>query len=106
VVQKDHTALAHVAGKLAQIRPDVAADSELAARFFGRCKTLAEQDAAVSDDQRQTLAESYADQAMEHLQEAVHRGFKNVAALKTAAELAPLRDRSDFQQLIKELESR
>jgi serine/threonine-protein kinase len=104
-VQKDHTGLAHVAGKLAQIRPSVAADSELAAKFLGRCVTLAEQDSALADDQRQTLARSYADQAIEHLQEAVRRGFKNVAALKTSAELAPLRDRSEFQQLIKELES-
>jgi len=68
--------------------------------------TLAEKDGALSDDERQALAKSYADQAMEYLREAVRRGYKNAATLKTHAALAPLKGRPDFQQLVQELEAK
>ena len=82
LVQKDHAAAAETASRLAQVRPDSADDAQLAARFFGRCVTLAEHDTQLSEDQRAALAQSYADQAMEHLREAVRRGLTNVKLLK------------------------
>jgi tetratricopeptide (TPR) repeat protein/predicted Ser/Thr protein kinase len=106
LLQKDHAGAAEAADKMAQVRPDNATDAELAARFFGRCVTLAEQDPALSKTGRQTLAVSYADRAMEYLREAVCRGYDKVASLKSLAALAPLRERPDFQQLVEELEAR
>jgi tetratricopeptide (TPR) repeat protein len=105
LVQKDHAAAADAASKLAKVRPDNAADAELAARFFGRCVTLAEQDTQLSEDERRALAKSYADSSIEHLREAVRRGHKDAAALRSHAALAPLRARPDFQQLVQEVEA-
>jgi len=106
LLQKDHAAAADAAVKLAQVRPEVADDAQLAAQIFGRCATLAEQDSQLTESERQALAQSYADQAMEQLREAVRRGYDDVAALKSLAALAPLHDRPDFQQLAQYLESR
>ena len=77
-----------------------------AARVFGRCVALAEQDPALSAARRNELAQSYADQAVGNLREAVRRGFTNVGPLKTSGAFAPLRGRPDFQQLIHELARR
>lgn len=106
LLQKDHAAAADAADKLAQVWPDNAADAELAARFFGRCVELAQNDMRLSELERIELAQSYADRSMEYLREAVRRGFNNAAAIKTRAALAPLRQRADFQQLVAELEAK
>jgi tetratricopeptide (TPR) repeat protein len=106
LLQKDHAAAADSANKLAELRRDNPADAELAARFFGRCVKLAEQDMALAETDRQALATSYADRAMGHLHEAVRRGYDKVASLKSLTALDPLRERPDFQQLVQELESR
>jgi tetratricopeptide (TPR) repeat protein len=106
LLRKDHAGAAEAADKLAQVRPDNAADAELAARFFGRCVRLAEKDLQLSETERVNLAQSYADRAMEHLRETVRRGYGKVASLKSLAALDPLRDRPDFQQLVQELEAR
>jgi tetratricopeptide (TPR) repeat protein len=106
LLQKDHAAAAAAASRMAQARPNVAADSELAARFFGRCVTLARKDPGLPEPERRTLAETYADQAMKHLREAVKNGYQDAAVLSKQGALAPLRDRADFQQLVKDLEAR
>jgi hypothetical protein len=102
LLQKDHAGAAEAADKLAQVRPDNASDSELAARFFGRCVSLAENDAGLSPAERESLAQRYADRAMEHLHEAVRRGHTKVASFKRLEALKPLRGRADFQQLVAE----
>jgi tetratricopeptide (TPR) repeat protein len=106
LAQKDHAGVAEIAPKLARVRPDNATDAELAARFFGRCVVLAENDEALSEPQRRELARSYADRAMDNLREAVRRGYTNVDALNKSASFAPLRDRDEFQQLVRELDAR
>jgi tetratricopeptide (TPR) repeat protein len=98
---KDHTATAETANLLAQVRPDSADDAQLAARFFGRCVTLAEQDPQLSSEQRTALARSYADQAMQHFHEAVRRGLTDLGRFKDYEALAPLRGRPDFEELIR-----
>jgi hypothetical protein len=60
----------------------------------------------LSEDERVALAQIYADRAMEHLREAVRRGFNNGAVIKSREALQPLLDRSDFQELVRELEAR
>jgi len=104
--QEDHAAVAIVVGRLRQLRPEVASDTYWAARYLGRCVTLAEQDAQLKEPERQALARSYADQAMDDLREAVRRGQSNVAEIIEPPALASLHSRPDFQSLVKELESR
>jgi tetratricopeptide (TPR) repeat protein len=48
---------------------------------------------------------AFADQAMDALRQAVAGGYRDVAQVRDSTDLAPLRPRSDFQQLMKELES-
>jgi hypothetical protein len=77
-----------------------------AALYLGRCVVLADRDAKIREADRQALVQSYGDEAMVYLHEAVRRGFKDLKQLKTHAILAPLRERADFQQLVQELENR
>jgi hypothetical protein len=74
-----------------------------AAGVLARCVPLAEKDAALPQEERRTLAQKYAKQAMARLQEAVHRGFNDVEQLKKAADLDALRSRSEFQKLVADL---
>jgi hypothetical protein len=106
LVRGDHAAAAQITRLMSQVRPDVAADAQLAARFFCRCLRLAEQDEALADDERVALAQSYAAEAVKQLCEAVRRGFKDVAILKSDTELVPLQNRPLFQQLVEALEAR
>ena len=106
LLRKDHKVAADAAGKLGLVRPHVADDALLAARILGRCDQLVANDLKLSEPERLTLRQSYAEQAMQHLHEAVRRGYANAAALKTFTALAPLRERADFQLLVSSLESR
>jgi hypothetical protein len=75
-----------------------------AALFLARCVPLAEQDARLPDGKRKKLAKTYADKAMKRLREAVDRGYKNVPQLQKDKTFDPLRDREDFQKLLRDLE--
>jgi serine/threonine-protein kinase len=50
-------------------------------------------------------AEQYARRAVTLLRQAVQKGYKNIARLKTDADFDSLRPRADFQQLVRELEA-
>jgi tetratricopeptide (TPR) repeat protein len=104
--QKDHAALALAASRMAHVQLNRTSDPELAARYLGHCSGYAEQDPQLADADRRILAQSYADQAMDQLREAVRRGYKDSKSLKTVSALAPLRERADFKQLIAELDAR
>jgi hypothetical protein len=58
--------------------------------------------AAVKDDAKRR--EQYADRAVALLRQAVAAGWKDAAHMKKDQDLAPLRDREDFQKLLAELE--
>ena len=75
---KDHAKAAEVADRLAKGRPDVADDAYRAARVLGRCVALAEHDPALSATRSTKLAQTYADQAVGYLREAVQHGFSSV----------------------------
>jgi hypothetical protein len=104
--QKDHAAVAATAGCVRQVRPEDAGDAYAAAENLGHCVTLAEEDARIPVPQRRALAQSYADQAMDHLREAVRRGWTDRKSLSTSEALAPLRDRADFRELEMDLTRR
>jgi tetratricopeptide (TPR) repeat protein/tRNA A-37 threonylcarbamoyl transferase component Bud32 len=75
-----------------------------AARCLARCATLAEKDDRLGGLQREELAQSYADRAMVALRLAVKHGYRNAAELGKNADLASLRARPDFQELVLELQ--
>jgi hypothetical protein len=60
--------------------------------------------ATVKEDVK--LQERYAARAMELLRQAVQKGFQDVAHMKKDTDLDPLREREDFQKLIRELEAK
>jgi hypothetical protein len=47
------------------------------------------------------MAQLYTDRAMSLLTQSVQKGYKDVKRLKTDKVLEPLRDREDFQKLLK-----
>jgi tetratricopeptide (TPR) repeat protein len=101
--QQDHAAIPDVAARLAQAIPADAAVALKATRYLCQCINLADKDGALSPDERDAAKQAYADQAMEHLREAVRRGVPVPQRIKTDRLLAPLRSRSDYQQLVQEL---
>jgi hypothetical protein len=70
-----------------------------------RCVPLATNDATMPDAKRLESAMKYADRAVALLKQSVASGQKDAARLTHDADLAPLRDREDFRELLKNLES-
>jgi serine/threonine protein kinase len=83
---------------------DAPADAYNSARFLGMCIPIVAKHVKLDDKQRKEAAQFYGDAAMKLLREAVSKGYKEVAQMKKDAELAPLRQRKDFQELVAELE--
>src|SRR5262249_23401315 len=102
----DHTSLATTAAELAGFGFEPAKDSYDAACFSARCATLANQDAPLPEDKRKGLVQTYSQQSLAFLQQAVSRGFKDVTRMKKDADLEPLRRREEFQKLLTELEAK
>jgi hypothetical protein len=71
-----------------------------AAGIVARCIPLARSDAALNPDQRNQTAESYAQQAVGFLRQAIANGFKDAAKLMEPEEFASLHSRPDFQSLL------
>jgi len=67
---------------------------------------LAEKDDKLSEAQRKERVQQYGERALKRLRQAVQNGFKDVQHLKTDPDLAPLRSRTDFQELVAELEKK
>jgi hypothetical protein len=67
---------------------------------------LAEKDAKLAAAERAKQARAYADRAIELLGEAIAKGFENAALMQKDTDLASLRSRPDFQQLVQELEAK
>jgi tetratricopeptide (TPR) repeat protein len=59
---------------------------------------------SVKDDDK--LEERYATRAIELSQQAVQKGYQDVAHMKKDTDLDPLRQREDFQKLIRDLEAK
>jgi serine/threonine-protein kinase len=101
----DHAGAAEAAADLARIAADPAGDAALAAGFFSRCVPLAEKDAKLPEARRKELAQSYAEQALAALRQAVAKGYKDAANMRKDKDLDPLRQRDDFRKLLTELEA-
>jgi tetratricopeptide (TPR) repeat protein len=84
---------------------DGAADAYDAACALALCIPIVEKHEQLDADKRKAAVQFYGDAAMKLLREAVAKGFKDAAHMKQDSDLAPLRQRPDFQKLLKELES-
>jgi tetratricopeptide (TPR) repeat protein len=102
----DHRAAAATVGRYLGIEASGYEESLEAARFLCRCAQLCRADLALAPGERDTLERSYLDQALHALRTAVRSGFLDLKDLNTSATYAPLHDRSDFKDLIREVESR
>jgi serine/threonine protein kinase len=100
----DHAAAAEAAADLARVAFEPVPDAYKAACFLSRCTALADQDAKLSEARRKQLVQSYPDQAMAALRQAVAKGYKDAAQMKKDKDLDPLRGRPDFQKLLAELD--
>jgi tetratricopeptide (TPR) repeat protein len=85
---------------------DAAADAYDAARFLSLCIPIVAKHVKLDEKQRKEAAQFYGDAAMKLLREAVSKGYKDLAQMKKDADLAPLRQREDFQKLVAEVESK
>ncbi|GIW96455.1 MAG: hypothetical protein KatS3mg110_4496 [Pirellulaceae bacterium] len=104
--QGKYAEAAQAARKLASVRPEDAQDSYDAACFLARCVVLAHRDQKLAQQQREETASAYADQAMDLLRRSVERGFRDAEKLNKDADLTPLRERDDFQELLAELQAK
>jgi serine/threonine-protein kinase len=95
-----HSTAAQAAAGLLPISPGNYEDCYHATRLFARCAVLAEKDTTLSEEERKTLAQQYAGQAVEALREAVRRGYFDFRYIKDDHSLDVLRSRDDFQQLL------
>ena len=71
-----------------------------AACSLARCVAAVEQDKQQPDRQRQEWARTYGDRAVALLEEAMQKGLTDLAGLRQATALAPLRSQPAFQQLL------
>ena len=99
----DHVQAAHTAEKFASL--DYSAGNYYnAACFLSLCVPVAAKDPRLNEGQRQEQARAYADRAVQLLQESVRKGYKDLALMKKDTDLDPIRDREDFQKILKDLE--
>jgi tetratricopeptide (TPR) repeat protein len=100
--QGDHTGAALAAADLGRIAFDPAGDAYQAACYFARCIAFAENDTKLPEARRKELALSYGDQAMQMLQQAITKGYKDRGNIQKDKDLDPLREREDFKKLVAE----
>lgn len=78
------------------------ADAYDAACLLARCISIVATHDQLNDSQRNAAARFYGDAAMKTLQDAVSKGYKDVAKIREDRNLAPLRERDDFKKLLAE----
>jgi tetratricopeptide (TPR) repeat protein len=110
--QSDHRAAAEAAREWRRVRPSTPALDYLAAIVLARCIELARADAALPEEERGRLAEAYGKEAVEALRAWIGRTYddQKVAfdpkTLDRLEQLAPLRQRADYQALVAEREKK
>jgi tetratricopeptide (TPR) repeat protein len=100
----DHAAAAKLAAEFPRYKDDVAKIWFVSAAMLSVCMILADSDPALTIEQRSTALKAYGDLAMESLRRAVKLGFKDAKLLQDGNNFALMRDREDFQELIRNLE--
>ncbi len=105
LLMKDHAALARTAADLPRLSPESWQEQHKAARFFAQAATLVQADDKLTQEQRNSLAKTYADRTVQLLQQAVQKGFNNRQLLETDPRFDPVRSRDDFRKLLEQLKT-
>ena len=98
--------LATTAAELARFEVDSAKGIFLAACMFCTCTMLTATNTQLVEDRPQQVVQTYADEALAFLQQAVAAGYDDVAQLKNNPDLTLLRPREEIRQLLAELEQK
>jgi len=101
--QGRHEDAARVAEERLALDAELAATCRAVAGLLADCSRVAGLDARLSETDRKQKAKEYADRAMQILDQAVKKGYKDVADLEKAPALEPLRTRDDFKALLQKL---
>jgi serine/threonine-protein kinase len=102
---KDHRAASECVAKYLQIKPNGHEEALESAKFLCQCVELCRADSSIPAAERDDLARSYANRAMDALTRAVRAGFRDAKDLETSRTYEPLRPRAEFQRLVREFES-
>ncbi|HEX4591734.1 MAG TPA: hypothetical protein VH120_17485, partial [Gemmataceae bacterium] len=70
---------------------------------LARCIPIVYKDATLDAGQRRAAVQSYGDGAMAMLRQAVAAGYRDIPRLLADADLAPLRNRADYADLLWDL---
>jgi serine/threonine protein kinase len=100
---RDHAEAAKTAAELPAIMPEGWKEHRRAAGYLAYCVLVAAEDRGLAPDERERLKQSYGDQAMRFLKQAVARGYKDTAELAERPFRPALGARADFRQLLAEL---
>jgi tetratricopeptide (TPR) repeat protein len=76
----------------------------LFAEVLARCIPLVEKDKGLAEPKKKELVMEYGNQALALLRQAWREGFRDAAFLRTSGEFAAIRQREDFQALLREVE--
>lgn len=99
-----HDEAARLAAEISEVLPEEPETRLRAARLLAGCVALAEADANLPDDRRDTLARSYGARAVAQLRVGVDSGLA-IAEFVEDLDLSPIRDRDDFQALLADARS-
>ncbi len=96
----DHRAAAAIVDAYQKIEPSGYEEAYESARFLCRAIPLCRQDRRIPAEERENLAQSYADRAIAALETASHSGFHDLNELKTSHIYDPLRGRPEFASIV------
>jgi tetratricopeptide (TPR) repeat protein len=77
-----------------------------AAGAMMRCLALARADSSLGAEERVACVKSYSTRAVHYLRVAVQKGYRNRQDFEQSLELAPLRSRADFQEVLTDLKKK
>jgi hypothetical protein len=100
----DRAGVVHASEEIRALGWDPPVDTYDAACSLARCIPIVQKLKQLDNAQRQAASQFYSDKAMAMLRDAVAKGWKDAARLKSDTDLDELRQREDFQQLLNELE--
>jgi serine/threonine-protein kinase len=102
----DQASAVQAAERLRDLGWDPPGNAYDAACALARCVPIVEKAEKLDSAKRQAAIDFYCDQAMTMLRAAVAKGYKDIEHLKKDDDLKALRERADYQKLVKELEEK
>jgi tetratricopeptide (TPR) repeat protein/tRNA A-37 threonylcarbamoyl transferase component Bud32 len=103
VRQGDHERAAEATRLAGDLGLETAAECQRAAFVLAECVSQAGEDRQLADERRDSLGQSYADEAIAWLRRAIEKGYGKAETLRTDPIWKPFHDRNDFQTLVSDL---